>query len=158
MQRLNEIEQSLLTASGVTAAADTPSASRPQLGGVSFLHRFGSALNHHVHLHACVTDGVFVPAIGGGACDAPPAFVPDRPITQVHLAAVTERVRRRVIRWFRLSRLLDADMLTWENSGSRSTPVSGSRSSLPTCVSVVRVSSFLSDTVPGRPSRWNGSP
>jgi hypothetical protein len=22
----------------------------------------GSALNHHVHLHSCVTDGVFVPA------------------------------------------------------------------------------------------------
>jgi hypothetical protein len=37
------------------------------------------------------------------------------------LAALTERVRRRVIRWFRLSRLLDAaaaaDMLAWENSG-----------------------------------------
>ena len=59
---LNEIEWSLLTASGVTAAADTPRASRPQLGSISFLHRFGSALNHHVHLHACVTDGVFVSA------------------------------------------------------------------------------------------------
>ena len=23
-----------------------------RLGGISFLHRFGSALNHHVHLHA----------------------------------------------------------------------------------------------------------
>jgi hypothetical protein len=37
------------------------------------------------------------------------------------LAALTERVRRRVIRWFRRSRLLDAaaaaDMLAWENSG-----------------------------------------
>jgi hypothetical protein len=62
---LDEIERSLLTASGVTAAADTPSVSHPQLGGISFLHRFGSALNHHVHLHACVTDGVFVPAPSG---------------------------------------------------------------------------------------------
>jgi hypothetical protein len=55
------------------------------------------------------------------ACDAPPAFLPARPITQVHLATLAERVRRRVIRWFRLTRLLDAaaaaDMLTWENSG-----------------------------------------
>jgi hypothetical protein len=59
---LDEIELTLITASGVTAAADTPSASRPRLGGISFLHRFGSALNHHVHLHACVTDGVFMPA------------------------------------------------------------------------------------------------
>ena len=32
--------------------------------------RFGSALNHHVHLHACATDGVFVPTRGG-----PPALL-----------------------------------------------------------------------------------
>jgi hypothetical protein len=90
-------------------------------GGISFLHRFGSALNHHVHLHACVTDGVFVPAAGQAGCDAPPTFLPARPVTAADLAALTERVRRRVIRWFRLARLLDAaaaaDMLAWENSG-----------------------------------------
>ena len=56
---LDEIERALLAVSGWTSAADTLSAARPRLGGVSFLHRFGSALNHHVHLHACVTDGVF---------------------------------------------------------------------------------------------------
>ena len=55
-----------------------------------------------------MTDGVFVPATAEAACDAPPAFLPARPITPVHLAALTERVRRRVIRWFRLARLLDA--------------------------------------------------
>ena len=81
----------------------------------------GSALNHHVHLHVCATDGVFVPAAGGAGCCASPAFLPARPINQAGLAALTERVRRRVIRWFRLTRLLDtaaaADMLTWENSG-----------------------------------------
>jgi hypothetical protein len=74
-----------------------------------------------VHLHACVTDGVFVPAAAEAGCDAPPAFLPARPITPANLAALTERVRRRVIRWFRRSRLLDAaaaaDMLAWENSG-----------------------------------------
>jgi len=105
---LDEIERTLITASGVTAAADTPSASRPRLGGISFLHRFGSALNHHVHLHACVTDGVFVPAAAEVGTDAPPAFLPARPITQTDLAALTERVCRRVIRWFRMQRLLDA--------------------------------------------------
>jgi hypothetical protein len=118
---LDEIERTLIMASGGTAAADTPSASRPRLGGISFLHRFGSALNHHVHLHACVTDGVFRPAAADAGCDAPPAFLPARPITQADLAALTERVRRRVIRWFRMQRLLDAaaaaDMLAWENSG-----------------------------------------
>jgi hypothetical protein len=113
---LAEIERTLLTASGVTSDADAESASRPRLGAVSFLHRFGSALNRHVHLHACVTDGVFMPSR-----DATTAFLPARPVTAADLAALTERVRRRVIRWFRLARLLDAaaaaDMLAWENSG-----------------------------------------
>ena len=49
---LTEIERTLITVSGVTAAADTPSASCPRLGGISFLHRFGSATNRHVHLRA----------------------------------------------------------------------------------------------------------
>jgi hypothetical protein len=68
-----------------------------------------------------VTDGVFVPAADQADCDAPPTFLPARPITQADLAALTERVRRRVIRWFRMQRLLDAaaaaDMLAWENTG-----------------------------------------
>ncbi len=62
-----------------------------------------------------------MPAVGGAGCCVPPAFLPVRPITQADLATVTERVRRRVIRWFRLAHLLDAsaaaDMLAWENSG-----------------------------------------
>jgi len=49
---LFDVERSLLTTSGVTAAADTPSASHPRLSGISFLHRYGSTLNHHVHLRA----------------------------------------------------------------------------------------------------------
>ena len=52
---LAEIERLLLSASGRTPDADMPRAARPRLGGISFLHRFGSALNHHVHLHACVS-------------------------------------------------------------------------------------------------------
>jgi hypothetical protein len=47
-------------------------------------------------------------------------FLPTRPITQVHLAALTERVRRRVVRWFRMQQLLQADaaadMLVWKNN------------------------------------------
>jgi hypothetical protein len=47
-------------------------------------------------------------------------FLPARPITQVHLAALTERVRRRVVRWFGMQQLLDADasadMLAWKNN------------------------------------------
>jgi hypothetical protein len=54
---LDEIERLLCAAAGGTSDAATPASSRPRLGGICFLHRFGSALNHHVHLHACVTDG-----------------------------------------------------------------------------------------------------
>jgi hypothetical protein len=68
-----------------------------------------------------VTDGVFLPAAAEAARDTPPAFLPARPITPANLAALTERVRRRVIRWFRMQRLLDAaaaaNMLAWENTG-----------------------------------------
>jgi len=113
---LAEIERLLCAAAGVTFTADALPATHPRFGAVSLLHRFGSALNRHVHLHLCATDGVFVP---NG--DGPPAFLPAHPITQVHLVTLTERVRRRVIRWFRLAHMLDAsaaaDMFAWENSG-----------------------------------------
>jgi len=105
---LTEIARLLYALAGLPPDADTPRAARPRLGGISSLHRFGSALNHHVHRHACVTDGVFMPPIDGAGSDTAPVFRPARPITQLHLAALTERVRRRVIRWFRRSRLLDA--------------------------------------------------
>jgi hypothetical protein len=49
---LTEIEWFLLAAAGGTPDADLPRAARPRFGGISFLHRFGSALNRHVHLHA----------------------------------------------------------------------------------------------------------
>jgi hypothetical protein len=65
---IEEIEQLLCTAAGPTSDGDGPIAGRPRLGAVSFLHRFGSALNHHVHLHARATEGVFMP---NG--DGPPA-------------------------------------------------------------------------------------
>jgi hypothetical protein len=66
-----------------------------------------------------VTDGVFVPAADHAGCDAPPTFLAARPITPYDLTALTERVRRRVVRWFCMQRLLAAaaDMLAWENSG-----------------------------------------
>jgi hypothetical protein len=47
--------------------------------------------------------------------------LPARPITQADLATLTEKVRRRVVRRFRMQRLLDADvaadMIARENSG-----------------------------------------
>ena len=46
---LAEIERLLSAAAAVTIDAAAPAAARPRLGAISFLHRFGSALNHHVH-------------------------------------------------------------------------------------------------------------
>ena len=92
---------------------------RPRVGAVSFLHRFGSGLNRHAHLHAAVTDGVFLPEPHGP--EGPPAFLPARPLTQGDLAALTEGVRYRVIAFFKRQGVLNAhaaaDMLAWENSG-----------------------------------------
>jgi Putative transposase len=74
-------------------------------------------MNRHVHLHACVTDGVFTQSSDGFSAKCFPA----RPITTADLATLTERVRRRVVRWFRMQRFLDADvaadMVARENSG-----------------------------------------
>ncbi len=61
---------------------------RPRVGAVSFLHRFGSGLNRHAHLHAAVTDGVFLPGPHGP--DGPPAFLPARPLTQPGASGVIE--------------------------------------------------------------------
>jgi hypothetical protein len=49
---LAEIERLLCAAAGVTRDADAPTSARPRLGGISFLHRFCSALNHYLHVQA----------------------------------------------------------------------------------------------------------
>ncbi len=41
-----------------TAGASTSTAKVARSGGVLFVHRFGAALNAHVHLHLCMLDGV----------------------------------------------------------------------------------------------------
>jgi hypothetical protein len=78
---------------------------------------FGSALNQHVHLHACVTDGVFKRSTDGDGV----TFYAARPLTASDLVAVTQRVRLRLVRWFRRKGFLSgeaaANMLTWQHSG-----------------------------------------
>ena len=116
---LDEIETLLCLERLRCSTHATLQSTRPRLGAVSFLHRFGSGLNRHAHLHAAVTDGVFLPGPHGP--DGPSAFLPARSLTQGDLAALTERVRRRVIACFKRQGFLDAhaaaDMLAWENSG-----------------------------------------
>jgi hypothetical protein len=114
---LEEIERLLCHAADLPTARDAAGQARPRLGAVSFQHRFGSAVNQHVHLHACVTDGVFKQRAAGGGV----TFHAARPLTASDLAAVTQRVRLRLVRWFRrkgfLSREAAAHMLIWQHSG-----------------------------------------
>ena len=64
---LGEIERLLCNAAGIPAGTGFARQARPRLGAVSFQHRFGSALNQHVHLHACVADGKDSPVNGTSA-------------------------------------------------------------------------------------------
>jgi hypothetical protein len=102
--------RTLLLKRSVTAPADA------QLRAVSFLHRFGSALNPHFHFHLVVLDGLF-------------SEDPDGSV-QVHEASepgtrdiqrLQQVVRRRVFRLFRRRELLDEptalNMLTWQAAG-----------------------------------------
>ena len=95
----------------------SPGASaRARLGAVSFVHRFGSSLNRHTHYHCCILDGVFEPRNDGSI-----RFLPAAAPTPQEITAIAEQVRRRVLRWFARSGLLDADdardMLGWDNGG-----------------------------------------
>ncbi len=114
---LDEIERLVCDVADVPVGSGIAGQARPRLGAVSFQHRFGSALNRHVHLHACVTDGVFERVAAAGDV----RFHAARPLSPADLATVTQRVRRRFVRWFCrkgfLSHEAATDMLAWQHSG-----------------------------------------
>ena len=89
---------------------------RGRLGAVSFVQRFGAALNAHVHFHCCVIDGVF--ALGE---DGQVHFAEAGALTPEDLAAVQQQVRARVLRWFARAGTLDPadarDMAGWDHGG-----------------------------------------
>jgi hypothetical protein len=64
-------------------------------GAVTFVQRFGSSLNLHVHLHTCALDGVYVER-GEGV-----RFIPAETPTRAELCVLTERVALRVTTWLR---------------------------------------------------------
>jgi len=74
--------------------------------------------NRHVYFHCCVIDGVFDAAADAG--DAV-RFQPAAELTPDTVAAITEQVRIRLLRWFARSGLIEPDdgreMLVWENRG-----------------------------------------
>jgi hypothetical protein len=86
-----------------------------QLGAVSFLHRFGSALNPHFHFHVVVLDGVFSEGDDGSA-----TFHEATHLSTDDVLRLERTLQRRVFRLLRRRGLLDEhtveDMLTWQAS------------------------------------------
>jgi len=70
---------------------------RPQVhpGSVTFIQRFGSALNLHVHSHLLFLEGVFLDRTDEGRT---PRFLAGEPPTDTDIAAVVQKISHRVIR------------------------------------------------------------
>lgn len=83
-----------------------------RLGSVTFLQRFGKALNPHFHFHCCIIDGVF---------DKEGNFYPANFLSPVDIQSVQEQVRKRVVRLFQRRGYLNSneasDMLGWDHGG-----------------------------------------
>jgi hypothetical protein len=79
------------------AAKKSGEAGKLHAGAVTFVQRFGSSLNLHVHLHTCALDGVYVESDDGEA----PRFVAATPPSRAELYVLTERVALRVMTWLR---------------------------------------------------------
>lgn len=94
-----------------------------RIGAVSFLQRFGSALNEHWHFHCCVSDGVFAAADSQTL-----AFMPATVDVADMVARVQARVRRRVLAAYCRHGVLSAqdaqDMAAWDHGGGFSVDAS----------------------------------
>jgi hypothetical protein len=74
-----------------------------ETGAITFVQRFDGTLGCFVHFHVAVPDGVFRRAEGGGAVTFHEGPAP----TRADIAAVAERVEKRMTRWLRRRELLD---------------------------------------------------
>jgi DNA-directed RNA polymerase subunit RPC12/RpoP len=80
-----------------------------RLGAVAFIHRFGSALNPHLHFHCVVIDGVFDAAARGAVI-----FHAATGLDAHAIAQMQAQVRRRLLRVFVRRGLLPAQ---WKHGG-----------------------------------------
>ncbi len=84
-------------------------------GGITYIHRFGSMLNAHMHNHSCIIDGLF--AETGNEL----RFYEAVGLTQKVIQTTQETIRKRVLRQFVRCGLLSSDdteqMQAWENGG-----------------------------------------
>ena len=76
-----------------------------QPGSVTFIQRFGSALNLNLHFHVIVLEGVYLDRTAQGR---QPRFVTGEPPTDADIAAVVQKISRRVIRTLRHLGYLEA--------------------------------------------------
>jgi hypothetical protein len=101
---LDVIEQALRQLSGCDPI-------KARFGAISYLHRFGSSLNPHVHFHCCVTDGLFSAEADGVD------FHGIEGITEEDLQRIQQTLRRRLIGLFKRRGLLEPeqaqDLLSW---------------------------------------------
>ena len=95
LRALARIHAEALGAHYRAAAKRAGCTGKTHAGAVTFVHRYGSSLNSHVHFHVAALDGVFV------AHDATVRFVPAAPPTRAEMCEVVERVFLRVTKWLR---------------------------------------------------------
>src|SRR5215813_8687034 len=76
-------------------------------GSVTFIQRLGSALQLNVHYHVLFLEGVFLDRTDQGR---PPRFLPGEPPTDTDIAAVIQKISRRVIRQLRRLGHLEASL------------------------------------------------
>jgi transposase-like zinc-binding protein/putative transposase len=77
-----------------------------QPGSVTFIQRFGGALNLHVHFHYVFLEGVYLDRTAAGL---KPRFVKGEPPSDADIAEILQKISRRVIRTLRSLGYLAAD-------------------------------------------------
>ncbi len=88
--------------------------SNARIGAVTFVHRFGSALNANLHFHCCIIDGVF-------SVENEQVRFDEAVLTDEAMVKVQAQVRERVLRLFKRRGLLAPetvnDMREWRHGG-----------------------------------------
>ena len=79
---------------------------RVQYGAITFIQRFGDALNLNVHFHSLVLDGVYLTSPERGAA----RFAPLPPSNDAEIARVATRAARGIARLLARRGLIDADL------------------------------------------------
>ena len=102
-------------------------AASARIGALVFIHRFGSALNEHVHFHCCILDGVFE-SIADTVEQESVIFHAACGLDAAAIADVQSVVRQRILRAFVRRALIEKDdadqMGGWEHGGGFSVDAS----------------------------------